>query len=59
MIEGWDFCLAYNMFRLAAILQGIAGRVAEGTAASPHAAKTAAMARPIADCAWELVEKIG
>jgi aminoglycoside phosphotransferase (APT) family kinase protein len=56
-IEDWDFCLAYNMFRLAAILQGIAGRVAEGTAASAHAVQTAAMARPIADHAWELVER--
>jgi aminoglycoside phosphotransferase (APT) family kinase protein len=54
-IAEWDFCLAYNMFRLAAILQGIAGRVAEGTASSPHAAQTAAMARPIADHAWAMV----
>jgi aminoglycoside phosphotransferase (APT) family kinase protein len=54
-IAEWDFCLAYNMFRLAAILQGIAGRIAEGTAASAHAAQTAAMARPIADHAWGMV----
>jgi hypothetical protein len=45
------------MFRLAAILQGIAGRVAEGTAASAHAVQAASMARPIADHAWELVQK--
>jgi aminoglycoside phosphotransferase (APT) family kinase protein len=57
-IEDWDFCLAYNMFRLAAILQGIAGRVAEGTAASAHAVETAAMARPIAEQAWALVQQI-
>lgn len=58
-IDDWDFCLAYNMFRLAAILQGIAGRVAEGTAASAHAVETAAMARPIAEQAWTLVQHIG
>jgi aminoglycoside phosphotransferase (APT) family kinase protein len=55
----WDFCLAYNMFRLAAILQGIAGRVAEGTASSAHAVETAAQARPIAEQAWALVEGKG
>jgi aminoglycoside phosphotransferase (APT) family kinase protein len=54
-IPDWEFCLAYNMFRLAAILQGIAGRVAEGTASSEHAVATAAMARPIAEHAWALV----
>ncbi len=57
-IGDWDFCLAYNMFRLAAILQGIAGRVAEGTAASAHAVETAAQARPIAEQAWKLVQQI-
>jgi aminoglycoside phosphotransferase (APT) family kinase protein len=55
-IADWEFCLAYNMFRLAAILQGIAGRVAEGTASSEHAVQTAAMARPIAEQAWALVQ---
>ena len=54
----WDFCLAYNMFRLAAILQGIAGRVAAGTASSAHAIETATRARPIAEEAWRLVEQI-
>jgi len=58
-IEHWDFCLAFNMFRSAAILQGIAGRVVQGTAASAHAVETASMARPIAERAWEIVEKLG
>src|SRR5581483_7748339 len=30
-IDNWDFYMAYNMFRLAAILQGIMGRVKDGT----------------------------
>jgi aminoglycoside phosphotransferase (APT) family kinase protein len=58
-ISHWDFCLAYNMFRLAAILQGIAGRIQQGTAASAHAVQTAAMARPIAEHAWRIVDSLG
>jgi aminoglycoside phosphotransferase (APT) family kinase protein len=58
-IGHWDFCLAYNMFRLAAILQGIAGRIEQGNAASAHAAQTAAMARPIAEHAWRIAQAIG
>jgi aminoglycoside phosphotransferase (APT) family kinase protein len=57
-IDHWDFYLAYNMFRLAAILQGIAGRVAQGTASSAHAVQTSKMAQPIAEAAWRQVEKI-
>ena len=35
-INNWDFYMAYNMFRLAGILQGIMGRVVDGTATSAH-----------------------
>ncbi len=48
----WNFYLAYNMFRLAAILQGIAKRVEAGTASSEQAVKSAAGARPLAEMAW-------
>lgn len=48
----WAFYLAYNMFRLAAILQGIAKRVEAGTASSDQAVKSAAGARPMAEMAW-------
>jgi aminoglycoside phosphotransferase (APT) family kinase protein len=58
-IAHWDFCLAYNMFRLAAILQGIAGRIEQGTAASAHAARTSEMAKPIAEEGWRVVERMG
>jgi len=45
--------LAYNFFRLAAILQGIAGRVRDGTAASENAAGLfALMVHPLAERAW-------
>ena len=44
--------LAYNFFRIAAILQGIAGRIRDGTATSEHAAAKALMVRPLAAVAW-------
>jgi aminoglycoside phosphotransferase (APT) family kinase protein len=44
--------LAYNFFRLAAILQGIVGRVRDGTATSEHAPAKAQMVRPLAEKAW-------
>ncbi len=45
--------LAYNFFRIAAILQGIIGRVRDGTATSEFAPAKADMIRPLADTAWE------
>ncbi len=48
----WNFYLAYNMFRLAAILQGIAKRVEAGTASSAQARKSAEGAIPMAQMAW-------
>ena len=47
------FYLAYNFFRLAAIVQGIVGRVRDGTATSEHAAARVQMVRPLAEKAWE------
>jgi aminoglycoside phosphotransferase (APT) family kinase protein len=44
---------AYNFFRIAAILQGIVGRVRDGTATSSAAAAKAALVRPLAVKAWE------
>ena len=54
----WDFYMAYNMFRLAGILQGIMGRVVDGTAASQHAIESGKRARPMAEAGWRHVEKI-
>jgi aminoglycoside phosphotransferase (APT) family kinase protein len=54
----WDFYMAYNMFRLAGILQGIAGRVRDGTAASKQAQSMGAATPALADLAWIQVEKI-
>jgi aminoglycoside phosphotransferase (APT) family kinase protein len=54
----WDFYLAYNLFRIAAICQGIAKRVLEGTAASQHAQEAASKTVPLAQLGWQQAEKI-
>jgi aminoglycoside phosphotransferase (APT) family kinase protein len=50
---------AYNFFRLAAILQGIAGRVRDGTATSALAAGKAQAVRPLAAKAFEFASQAG
>ncbi len=54
-IADWEFCLAFAMFRLAAISQGIMGRFIVGTANDPNAEQRGRRARPFADTAWALV----
>lgn len=56
-IPRWDFYVAFAMFRLAAIAQGIMGRVIAGTANDPNARDRGARARPLAEAAWALVER--
>ena len=54
-----DWLYAYNLFRLSAICQGIAGRVRDGTAASAHAKTMAAQVGPLSDAAWGFAKKAG
>ncbi|MGH7185609.1 MAG: phosphotransferase, partial [Pseudomonadota bacterium] len=54
----WNFYVAYNLFRGAAILQGIMGRVKDGTATSRQALGAGRAARPMAELAWQQVEQI-
>jgi aminoglycoside phosphotransferase (APT) family kinase protein len=51
-IPDLDFYIAFNMFRLAAIVHGIKGRLARGTASSAHADRMAASLEPLAELAW-------
>lgn len=51
--------MAYNFFRLAAILQGILGRVRDGTAANAEAAAMARQVRPLAETAWTFAREAG
>jgi aminoglycoside phosphotransferase (APT) family kinase protein len=53
----WYF--SYNLFRLVGIMQGIAGRIREGTAASAKASEAAARAVPLAHAAWSFAVKAG
>ncbi|MPS93150.1 phosphotransferase [Comamonas sp.] len=53
----WNFYLAYNMFRIAAILQGIAKRVEAGTASSAQAKASGDTARPMAELAWSFAQR--
>jgi hypothetical protein len=48
--------MAFNMFRLAAIIHGIRGRVARGTAASAHAKQMSSFVEPLAELAWKQVQ---
>ncbi|MBS0578085.1 MAG: phosphotransferase family protein [Proteobacteria bacterium] len=53
----WEFCMAYNLFRIACIRQGILRRVVDGTAASRHAREAGERARATADLAWQQIEE--
>jgi aminoglycoside phosphotransferase (APT) family kinase protein len=55
-IPDWDFYVAFAMFRLSAIAQGIMGRAIAGTANDPNARERGARARPLAEAGWRLVE---
>ena len=52
-----DFYIAFNMFRLAAIVHGIKGRLARGTASSAHAGAMAANLEPLAELASAQAER--
>ena len=50
--RNWGFYMAYNMFRMCGILQGIMKRYVDGTAASPQALDAGNRARPMAEMGW-------
>ncbi len=57
LMADWDFYLAYNLFRLASITQGIAKRVVDGIASSAQARATGASTRPLAEMAWRFAQR--
>ncbi|MBX3605870.1 MAG: phosphotransferase [Piscinibacter sp.] len=57
VMADWNFYMAYNLFRMAGILQGIAKRVVEGTASSAQARQAAAGARPLAEMGWRIAQQ--
>jgi aminoglycoside phosphotransferase (APT) family kinase protein len=58
-IPAWSFYVAFALFRIAAISQGIMGRVIAGTANDPNARLRGERARPLSDAAWRVVEEAG
>jgi len=57
-IDNWNFYLVFCIFRLAAILQGVAKRAEDGNASNPERARQMAAAVPVlAQAAIELIEK--
>jgi len=58
VLEHWEFYIAFNLFRLAAILQGIMKRVVDGTASSPRAAEEGARARSLAEKGWHIAQSL-
>jgi aminoglycoside phosphotransferase (APT) family kinase protein len=50
---------AYNLFRIAAITQGIVGRLRDGTVVSANAADMARAVRPLAQAAWQEAQRAG
>ena len=55
-IPHWNYYIVFNMFRMAAILQGIWWRAKNGNASSPEAEKTGRLAIPMAQAGWRQVE---
>jgi aminoglycoside phosphotransferase (APT) family kinase protein len=51
-LEDFNFYLAFNMFRLASIMQGIMKRYVDGTAASAQALESGKLAKPMAEMGW-------
>ncbi len=54
----WEFYMAFNMFRLAAILHGVLARALQGNAASADALAAGQRAIPLAEAAWQQVERL-
>ncbi len=54
-IPDWEFYVAFGMFRLSAIAQGIMGRVIAGTANDAHARERGERARPLAEAGWAVI----
>jgi aminoglycoside phosphotransferase (APT) family kinase protein len=59
LMAEWDFYLAYNLFRLASITQGIAKRVVDGIASSAQARATGDATRSLAEMAWRFAQRAG
>ena len=55
-IPDWDFYVAFSLFRLAAIVQGVYKRGLDGNASSDTAKSYGDRARVLAELGWSLVK---
>ena len=58
-VPSWNFYVAFSLFRLAAIVQGVYKRGLDGNASSETATKYGNRTKAMADLAWSMVEKKG
>jgi len=58
-LADFDFCFAYNTFRLASIIQGVYKRSLDGNASSAEAKNMGANVAPLAAMAWEYAKRAG
>jgi aminoglycoside phosphotransferase (APT) family kinase protein len=56
--DNWHFYIVLSLFRIASILQGIAKRAADGTAANADASEVGSKAGPLAALAWQLASRL-
>jgi aminoglycoside phosphotransferase (APT) family kinase protein len=56
-IDNWTFCLAFSFFRLAAIVQGVAKRAAQGNASNKNAGKIGEFVEPLAQMALKIISE--
>ena len=54
----WEYYMAFNLFRLAAIVQGVLARALQGNASNQSALETGRRARALSEAAWHQVERI-
>ena len=59
VVDNLDWYFAYNLFRLAGIVQGIKKRVIDGTASHAQAEEMAKRVPMLAQAAWRFAEKAG
>jgi aminoglycoside phosphotransferase (APT) family kinase protein len=57
-LPDWEFCMAFNLFRLTGLLHGIAGRVATGNASGTRAQQAVHSAARVAEIGWNHVERL-
>jgi aminoglycoside phosphotransferase (APT) family kinase protein len=58
-VADWEFYMVYSLFRMAAIMQGIAKRAIDGTAVSRESVELGRLARPFGEQAWALARSLG